>query len=281
MLKTFQWTALIAAIVLIVAVAGAIVSSQPSLGPAQQQASEKNYGKEHHEKGDITLWDSWFPDSTSIFNLFLVVFTGVLAFAGIFQLSALNRAERISANIAQAAKDSSEVAKQSLVTVQRAFVFVDLFQADMLNNELIVMPRWRNSGTTPTRYMTNWANWKHFISEPPDDFAFPDLDEGGTPVDEKDKKPQLAFVGPNATTFAHVLTIPNAVLGATRTSQARVFVWGWAKYQDVFKTDHVTKFCNEIKILASWTQGEKIAAAISFPIYRRHNCTDEECDGEK
>lgn len=100
------------------AVAGAIVSSQPSLGPTQQQTSEKNYGEDHNEKGNITLWDRWFPESISIFNLFLVVFTGVLAFVGIFQLNALNRAEHISATSAQAAKKAAEAASDSV----RAFV---------------------------------------------------------------------------------------------------------------------------------------------------------------
>jgi hypothetical protein len=124
MLGIFRWVALIAAIVLIVALAGAVISLKPTLGPTQQQASEKPYGEEHNEKSNITLWDSWFPNTTAIFNLFLVFFTGVLAFVGIFQLNALNRAERISANIAQAAKDSADVAKKTLIATNRAWVAV-------------------------------------------------------------------------------------------------------------------------------------------------------------
>jgi hypothetical protein len=144
---------------------------------------------------------------------------------------------------ANAAKESADVAKQSLVTVQRAFVFIDSFQADVLNNELFVMPKWRNSGTTPTRYMTNWISWKPFDSEPPDDFNFPDLGDGGNPVDEEDKKPPLAFVDLNAILFAQTLTIPKPVLDAMRAGHVHLFVWGWTKYQDVFDANHVTKFC--------------------------------------
>ena len=119
------------------------------------------------------------------------------------------------------------------------------------------------------------------MSEPPDDFIFPDLGEGGNPVDDKDKKMIPSFVGPNATTFAQNIVIPTSVLDAMRRNQAHVFVWGWAKYQDVFDSHHITKFCNEIKILANWSEDEKSFGVLIFPLYRRHNCTDEECADEK
>lgn len=104
--------------------------------------------------------------------------------------------------------------------------------------------------------MTNWVSVKEFISEPPDDFIFPDLDEDGNPIDEKEKKPIHMFVGPNATTLAQILIIPKDVLDRMRANESRMFVWGWTKYKDVFRADHVTKFCNEIKILKSWSEGE-------------------------
>jgi hypothetical protein len=221
------------------------------------------------------------PVVSAIATVVIAVFTTIL---GLFTMS-LAKSTRIAANAAKesadAAKDSAGVARQSLVTVQRAFVFIDSFQGDVLIDQLIVMPKWRNSGTTPTRYMTNWVSWKPFTSEPPDEFNFPDLGEGGDPVDEKDKKPTLAFIGPNATVFAQTITIPKPVLDEMRAGHVRLFVWGWTKYQDVFGADRMTKFCNEIKILASWQQGEKVASAISFPNYRRHNCTDEECERQE
>jgi hypothetical protein len=196
-------------------------SHQPD-EPEQQQYSEKYESSQEKREQSKSFWQRTTEDPIAFFTLWLAIFTMILSAVAVIQIKFLVRAEGIATKTAQAAKDSAEVAKQSLVTVQRAFVFIDSFQADMLNNDLIIMPRWRNSGTTPTRYMTNWANWQRFTSEPPDDFTFPDLDESGNPVDEKDKKPQLAFVGSNATTFAHALTIPNAVLVAMRTSQVRV-----------------------------------------------------------
>ncbi len=219
------------------------------------------------------------------FTLTLKLSTDKLWEAAKDQIAAAENAAKIqSADMNESiavAKEAAEVARQSLVTVQRAFVFIDSFQGNIVNHNLIVAPKWRNSGTTPTRFMTNWVNWKQFASEPPDDFIFPDLGEDGNPINEKDMNFTPAFVGPNATTFAQAHVIPRETLSAMRDNQARVFIWGWAMYQDVFGAPHVTKFCTEVKILAAWSEGDKSLGALSFPLYRRHNCTDEECDGEK
>jgi nucleoside permease NupC len=80
MLAVFRWLALIAAIVLVFAIAGMIVSRSSSPPPSQQEQTAE-HGNEHANKEDTkTLWDSWFPDSLSLYTLALVVFTAVLAF---------------------------------------------------------------------------------------------------------------------------------------------------------------------------------------------------------
>jgi len=109
----FHWIALISAIALIVAVAGAIVSSQQPVMPSQQQAPEKDHTEQANEKKEKALWDRWFPDSISVYTLFLVVFTGVLAFGGLIQLNLLNRAERIATNTAQASQKSADAANKA------------------------------------------------------------------------------------------------------------------------------------------------------------------------
>jgi flagellar basal body-associated protein FliL len=127
MLTMFRWIALISAIVLVVAVAGAIVSSQPPIEPAQKQSAPKDQSKYADQKDKIALWDRWFPDSISLYTLFLVVFTAVLAVGGIYQLRFLGRAEQIATKTAEAAKKSADVAKESLIATQRAFVRVANF----------------------------------------------------------------------------------------------------------------------------------------------------------
>ena len=131
MLRMFHWVALIAAVVLVVAVAGVLVSSQPTNGARQQQTTEKDQKEHTAEKDGKTLWDRWFPDTISLFTLFLVVFTAVLAFVGIVQLNFLNRAESIAADTAQAAKtsadaakDSADIARNTLVASQRPWVSI-------------------------------------------------------------------------------------------------------------------------------------------------------------
>ena len=99
----FRWVALIAGIVFVVAVAGAIIHRAHPMSQLQQQATEKDKTEHPAKKNDVTLWNRWSPDSISL-TLFLVLFTAILAFGGIIQLKLLNRAERISATAAKAAQ---------------------------------------------------------------------------------------------------------------------------------------------------------------------------------
>jgi hypothetical protein len=122
----FQWIALVAAIVLIMAVAGAIATSLSSFAPSQHQSAEQSREDHHTEKGHTTLWGAWFPDSISIFTFVLVAFTAALAFVGIIQLKYLDRAEIIAANTAQAAKDSADIAGKALVAANRPWVRADI-----------------------------------------------------------------------------------------------------------------------------------------------------------
>src|SRR5262249_17760362 len=124
MLAMFRWIALISAMAFVIAMAGVLLSSQPAIEPAPQQTAEKNQTEQQKQKGDIALWDRWFPDAISVYTLFLVLFTAVLALVAAFQWKSLIRAELIAAQSANAAKESADVAKQALVNAQRAFVFM-------------------------------------------------------------------------------------------------------------------------------------------------------------
>jgi archaellum component FlaG (FlaF/FlaG flagellin family) len=154
MLTIFRWMALIAAIVLIAALAGTVVSSQQPLKIAHQETAEKNNQKHEAEKDNKTLWDTWFPDSNSIFTLFLMVFTAVLAFASIIQLTLLNRAERISAKIAQAAKDSADAVNRQVDLMkidQRPWIGGPVkVHAKLVGGNVIFTTIFRNVGKSPT-----------------------------------------------------------------------------------------------------------------------------------
>jgi hypothetical protein len=122
----FQWIALIAAIVSIVAFAGSIVSSQQPIEPTQQQAAEKHQEDQHNQKGDKALLDRWFPDSISVYTLFLALVTALLALAAPVQLNLLRRAEGIATTTAEAAKNSADVAKDTLIVTNRAWISVNI-----------------------------------------------------------------------------------------------------------------------------------------------------------
>ncbi len=196
--------------------------------------------------------------------------------------AALRSSQDSNAAVLEKATESNGNAHNALVTVQRAFVFLDLFDANIINNQLMIMPRWRNSGNTPTRFMTNWVNFRVFDSAPPADFPFPDIDLNGNVVTEYNKYIDSSFIGPNATKYAETLTLDTASLDDVRIGRRRAFIWGWARYKDVFGSSHITRFCNEIKMIDMPQSQEsnsppKAQAAVRFPTYGRYNCADDEC----
>ncbi|MGO9771999.1 MAG: hypothetical protein ACLPSW_21120 [Roseiarcus sp.] len=286
MLKSLSLIAAISACVFTIALIGLMVgySWQPPGREPYQHNSAEHEAKKSDSENEKPFWQKATTDPIAAFTLWLVIFTAVLGGAAIFQLASLNRSEVTSAKAANAAKDAADIAKTGLVTVQRAFVFIDSFDANVINNELIIMPKWRNSGTTPTRFMTNYVNWRSFVGEPPIDFTFPDLDRNGIPVTDATRATINTFIGPNATTFADKLVIPTAIMDAIRVGNQRLFIWGWARYRDVFDAWHITRFANEIQFTqlgdpeAAPKPGTRVGVALSFSVYRRNNCTDEECD---
>src|SRR5579859_874670 len=219
--------------------------------------------------------NSFLPrDAISLYTLLLV-------FVSILQIVVLVRTDSTAGRAADAASEAAEASikaaqvQESQLKLQRAFVFIDLFEQHALPTKFIVIPRWKNSGTTPTRYMTNWVNWAPFDGRPPDDFDFPDLDSTGNRVANDHQSRIQSFVGPQSTTYAQPLAISPEAFAAAREGKKTILVWGWARYEDMFGSKHVTKFCNEVKIDFVSEAGGKFANGISFLVYPRHNCTDE------
>lgn len=152
----FRWAALIAAIIFVLAIAGAILSSQKSAEPGRSLAAENNHKAPGPKEKELALFDRWFPDSTAVFNLFLMIFTGVLAFGGLIQLNLLTRAERIATETAQAAKDSAEATKKAVELSDRnsehqlrAYVFLVGGSVILDGNKLSAVIDLKNTGQTP------------------------------------------------------------------------------------------------------------------------------------
>lgn len=156
----------------------------------------------------------------------------------------------------------------SLLSTQRAFVFIKAFEVHKIDDpkKLVIIPQWENSGGTPTKNMLNHVNWKLFDKDIPDDFGFPDFSgEEGTPT----------LIGPHATQYASPLEIDAQHIAAVTENKGRIFIWGWADYDDVFigTTRHRTEFCNEVIITSVADNG----ITIRFRLHKKHNGADGEC----
>jgi hypothetical protein len=125
MLKGLQILVLFLAVAFFLALAGLAYYSSPSpTYPSEQQTATQATEKQPHEKQHTFtgLINFLFPDAISIFTFWLVVATILLGVIAYVQIDFLKRAEQISANIAQAAKDSANVAREALVSTNRAFI---------------------------------------------------------------------------------------------------------------------------------------------------------------
>jgi hypothetical protein len=206
-------------------------------------------------------WDWWFDSPTSLFN-------GLLVIVGATQAVFLWRAVKETG-------ESTRISKQALVDVQRAFVFIKMFEVSVINNNIVIMPQWENSGYTPATQKINWVSWQTFVGEIPPNFYTFDFNAQGRPVPAGSEDLPPTFIGPHATQFADALTIPIAIMEEVRTWNQRLFVWGWIEYRDAFDGTpiHRTEFCNEVMV-TSISRDEvtkETKAALRFALYGPYN----------
>jgi hypothetical protein len=152
-------------------------------------------------------------------------------------------------------------------TTQRAFVFVKKFNLDVITVAdepgWWVSVEWENSGSTPTREFFNRINVKTFVEEPGSDYTFPDQPSGDA---------IRGMIGPKAIEHSAIAKIPFSVIEGVRTKQRRLFVWGWAEYDDIFDgaPAHRIEFCDELTVDSTGMPTRRM--------YRRHNGADGECE---
>jgi hypothetical protein len=203
----------------------------------------------------IVKLDEYDGASTAAATIAIAILTGVLAWYA-------NGQEKI---LTQQIEDSR--------ASQRAFVFIRTFEVQPFGDVIRIMPQWKNSGTTPTVKMRSHDNWKWFPAEPPSNYSYPDLDSAGDETNAPESG--VAFVGPQSNSYAAALDIPIDWIERVRKREGRIFIWGWAEYNDVFSDTvrHHTEFGNElvIKSLTRDPAGKEIDAALIFPICGRHN----------
>ena len=212
-------------------------------------------------KTEKTFWDK-VKTGAEIFGIFcLLVYT-------IYTIKMYS----VNKTAAEAATSAANTAYESLVSIQRAFVWYKGHQESTLldaKGKRLVMFQilWENSGNTGAENVTHFvAVDNEFVGEPTEDqfqrgfgHKAPTYREHIPP-----KAPMTITVG---TVEESSILIPD---------HPPVF-WGWVSYNDIFpKTPlHISEFCEIGKsVLRSSTDNTFVTSEVCH----RHNCSDHHCE---
>ena len=132
--------------------------------------------------------------------------------------------------------------------------------------------QWENGGSTPTRYMTTHISTRWFAEPIPENFDFADYPKGD-PVFKM-------FVGPKAFSRSAPIVITARDILAIYNHSGHLYLWGWARYHDIFlgSPEHITCFCAEITDVhgdLSGLNGQPVN--IQTANCNHGNCYDDEC----
>jgi hypothetical protein len=178
-------------------------------------------------------------------------------------------------------KRSADIAKAALTEIERAFISVQFDMGQMVNRargrteQWVVVPKWKNAGSTPAKNMFTHSSSNSFPGKLPDDFTFPDIMPQGQSEHER------SFVAPQDEIITDGITFTSEELLAVKDGKIRIYIWGWAEYDDVFEGSppHRTEFCNEIVLsddpFKIYENGARFP--VSLKIYPKHIGADEGC----
>lgn len=233
------------------------------------------------------LWLWVTHDATGFFTVILCIITGALAaFTALLYRSTTTIAVDAKKSIiaAEAAAEGSQraaaTAKLSMEAGGRAYIHFAgcrwISHTDSGDGSIFwsIRPHWTNSGSTPTRRATVYVHYELLDTELSADYSFtPDPTVISTP----------ALIAPASGITSGLRNIEGEDLIAVREGRKHFYIWGVARYHDVFPDTvaHVTKFC----VYAANVSGDPLAVfdakinpvEIIFANYQRHNCADEDC----
>lgn len=131
---------------------------------------------------------------------------------------------------------------------------------DLYISRFAVLPRWKNSGNTPTRKMTIQVNWRGPKGPIPPDYIY------GNP-------PEPFFLAPKTVEPSALVEMPGAAVlidWALRPAGVEpiVFIWGRADFEDVFGKKHFIEWCRRLRF--DRHDGKKLRASfIQWGDYNR------------
>jgi hypothetical protein len=236
-----------------------IVRVQPTQKTQAEAAEEE---KERRDKAELDRKVADFSGKLADYTMYLAIVAVLQFFALLFQAFFLGGTLRAT--------------REALVTTERAFVFLDDFEPDWTLQHptvgspprlrrFIAKPRWRNSGTTPTRNMTITVNWSHWQGEMPTNFSFA-YGEGAS---------MRMFLGPQASEWSAPIEIPANVATDALNGSTQIYIWGRVDYEDIFNATnpHFTQWCYRLNITRDASTG---AVSTQFVAYGNYNNSDED-----
>ncbi len=182
--------------------------------------------------------------------------------------------------------------ERALITTERAFVYIDGFNFELTTRadgkqpleffegepvwhrshpELAItrfalQPRWKNSGTTPTKNMRIQVDWQS-------------PDRGPVPPIEYGYRGQANpfFLAPKAVEPSDVIDVPSAAAIVNWSMSPvglcpLILVWGRADYEDIFGGTHFVEWCYQLRLSRPRTSAPIRASMIQWG---DHNRTDD------
>lgn len=180
-----------------------------------------------------------------------------------------------------AQQESNRITRESLETVQRAFVYFQTLGATKVFSQnkprkvtaLDFTLTLANNGVTPTKFLRSIQNYWWTPTPMPDNFGFQDFTTG---------IPGQGNIGPKGTITAGPITIPAEAIEGVKNHTMYLYLWGWARYYDIFPRtkEHVSKFCTEITGFRNDPLKVDSLPTVELVMRNcdRNNCYDEECN---
>jgi len=183
---------------------------------------------------------------------------------------------------AGAARDSADTARQSLDSVERAYVVFDNIRFATVEetlsgqkNVLQFNARWQNSGNTPASPAIQKFSAESLDRDEPNEEQFAGKE-----------KTYVSFpIRPRAFQDGGFISIPESEIMESQTvvPPKKFFVaWGWLFYRDVLPgTDpHLTEFCMKLNGIGEQHKAAHLvnsAPALGWAGCTHHNCVDRYC----
>jgi len=209
------------------------------------------------------------------------IFTGAAGIVAVaWSLLYTRKAVEASVRAAAAAEASVAVAQETAKRELRAYVYHAgikwVSHKSSEDGRLFwrLHPIWSNSGNTPARQVLAYVEYIVQDTELTAEFLF-------NMPPENDLAPvSIPAKGDITSRFHNVFADE---LLAIQRGEKHLYVWGVAKYRDVFggNETYVTRFCVKAGIimgnpLVPWNQHDN-ALSIAFQFHHKNNCQDDDC----